>query len=399
MAGFRGRAVCVAIALLATVGLAACEDEEDEGASSGGVLPSVVVTKIVERDVVATERFIGRADAVDTIDLRARVEGYLEGRLATDGERVEAGDTLFLIEPAPYEAALAQAQAAVAEAEAALQLADVELGRSTELLAREMIPAAENDVALANRAAAKARLEAAQGRRMEAEIRLGYTELKAPFDGRIGQILYSEGDVVGPASGSLANVTRMSPIHVTFGLSERDLVELIDWSGSLQRDLAPADAILVRVQLPNGRMLEEEGRLVFVDNRIDPATGTISLRAMFENAAEILVPGMFVNVEIGEREPQVRNIVPQAALQQDQQGSYVLVVDDEGLVDQRYIELGTHVGTDVVVVSGAEAGESVIVEGIQRVRVGHPVEAVSASTPLQTEGESAPVPETNATGD
>lgn len=389
----------VVIALIAAFALAACEDEEAESASEDGALPSVVVTKIVERDVVATERFIGRAEAVDTIDLRARIEGFLEKRFTVDGERVDAGETLFLIEPAPYQAALEQAHAAVAEAQAALQLAEVELARSSELLAREMIPKAENDVALANRAAASARLDAAEGRRREAEIRLGYTELKAPFEGRIGRIHFSQGDVVGPASGTLANVTRVSPIFVKFGLSERDLVELIDWSGGTQRNVSSAETIVVRVQLPTGRILEEEGRLVFVDNRIDPATGTIDLRAEFENASEVLVPGMFVNVEIGERVPEVRKTLPQAAVQQDQQGSYVLVVDGEGLVDQRYLELGVNVGTDVVVLSGAQTGESVIVEGLQRVRAGQPVEAISAASPPQTESEAAIPPASNPAGD
>lgn len=132
---------------------------------------------------------------------------------------------------------------------------------------------------------------------------LGYTEMKAPFDGRIGSIEFSQGEVVGPSSGTLANITRMSPIHVTFGLSERDLVSLIDWAGQETRDLGTGEAVLVKVQLPTGRLHDEEGRLVFVDNRVDPATGTIALRAEFPNASEILVPGMFVNVEIGRREP------------------------------------------------------------------------------------------------
>lgn len=385
MVRFKRSTIHVAIAFLAAIGLSGCFEDEAEDTAEQGTRPTVTVAEIVERDVVATERFIGRAEAVDTIDLRARVEGFLEARMAADGELVEAGDTLFLIEPAPYEAALAQADAAVAEASAALQLAEVELERRTELLARGTLSQAEYDITLANRAAAKARLESAEARRDEARIRLRYTELKAPFEGRIGRMQYSQGDVVGPSSGTLANVTRMSPIYVTFGLSERDLVELIDWSGTSGGGVVAADAVQVRVQLPTGRMLEEEGRLVFVDNRIDPGTGTINLRAQFDNAAQVLVPGMFLNVEIGERVPELRRTLPQAALQQDQQGSYVLVVDDTGLVEQRYVELGTNVGNDVVALSGVDAGEHVIVEGLQRVRVGQPVEAIAVSTSRQPE--------------
>ncbi|MBY6006386.1 efflux RND transporter periplasmic adaptor subunit [Salipiger bermudensis] len=375
------RALKFGLALFAAIALTACNEDDAESAAPSGTLPSVVVAEVVSRDVVETERFIGRAEAVDTTDLRPRVEGFLEERRARDGERVAEGDTLFKIEPAPYEAALAQAEASVAEAEAALQLAEVDLARSTQLLERDTISQADYDASVANRATAEARLQAAEARRQEAEIRLGYTEMKAPFDGRIGSIEFSQGEVVGPASGSLANITRMSPINVSFGLSERDLVELLDWAGQETRDLGGGDAALVRVQLPTGRMHDEEGRLIFVDNRIDPATGTITVQAEFPNASETLVPGMFVNVEIGQREPEIRNTLPQAALQQDQQGSYVLVVGEGDLVEQRYVRLGSNFGTDVVVLSGAEEGERVIVEGLQRVRNGQPVEPVPAAAP------------------
>ena len=378
---FRRSIFQFSLAIFAAIALSACNEDDAEGAAQSGAAPSVVVAEVTSRDVVETERFIGRAEAVDSTDLRARVEGFLEERRAREGERVSAGDTLFMIEPAPYEAALAQAVASVAEAEAALQLAEVDLARNTQLLERDTISRADYDASVAQRATAEARLQAAQARRQEADIRLGYTEMTAPFDGRIGGIEFSQGEVVGPTSGTLANITRMSPIHVNFGLSERDLVALIDWAGSETRDSGTDEAVLVRVQLPNGRMLEEDGRLVFVDNRVDPATGTIDLRAEFANTSETLVPGMFVNVEIGRRDPEIRNILPQAALQQDQQGSYVLVVGEGDLVEQRYVRLGRTLSTEIVVLSGAEAGEQVIVEGLQRVRIGQPVEPVPATAP------------------
>ena len=378
---FRRSIFQLSLAIFAAIALSACNEDDAEGAAQSGAAPSVIVTEVTSRDVVETERFIGRAEAVDSTDLRARVEGFLEERRAREGARVSEGDTLFLIEPAPYEAALAQAVASVAEAEAALQLAEVDLARNTQLLERDTISRADYDASVAQRATAEARLQAAEARRQEAEIRLGYTEMTAPFDGRIGRIEFSQGEVVGPTSGTLANITRMSPIHVNFGLSERDLVALIDWAGSETRDSGTDEAVLVRVQLPNGRMLDEDGRLVFVDNRVDPATGTIDLRAEFANASETLVPGMFVNVEIGRRDPEIRNILPQAALQQDQQGSYVLVVGEDDLVEQRYVRLGRTLGTEIVVLSGAEAGEQVIVEGLQRVRIGQSVEPAPATAP------------------
>ncbi len=227
---------------------------------------------------------------------------------------------------------------------------------------------------------------------MNAQVRLGYTEIAAPFNGRIGRIEFSEGDVVGPGSGTPANLTRLSPIYVTFGLAQRDLIELIQWAGSSDEELDPLDAVVVRAELPTGQMFAQEGHLVFVDNRIDPATGTIAVRAQFENPNAVLVPGMFVNVEVGNRVPQPQLTLPQAVLQQDQQGSYVLVVGEGDLLEQRYVQLGQNVGTDVVALFGVAENERVIVEGLQRVRIGVPVVPENATAPPAGEAQAPAVP-------
>ena len=368
-------------ALFALVLLAGCDDSSGDGdGQAGAAQPSVQVAGVVRKEVLDTAAFIGRVEAIDTVDLTARVDGFLERRDTQDGSYVEAGAELFLIEPEPYQAAVAKADAGVAQARADLALAEVELGRAEELLARETIPRAQYDTALAQRDAAKARVQAAEADKRQAELRLDYTKITAPFAGRIGRIGASVGAVVGPATGPLVNLTRVSPIYVAFSLGEGEFLSIIEESGAedLRGNVDPANSPRVTVDLPNGATYPEDGVIVFVDNRVDPRTGTVGLRARFDNARGLLWPGTFVTVQVGQEETDVRLVVPQAAVQRDQRGPFVLTVGEDGLVEQRYLDLGKQVGTDFVVLGGVQEGESVIVEGLQRVRPGVPVTAVAA---------------------
>jgi membrane fusion protein (multidrug efflux system) len=184
--------------------------------------------------------------------------------------------------------------------------------------------------------------------------------------------------VVGPGTGPLATLTSVSPIYVAFALGEAQFLSVLDQSGidDLRGNIDPSESLPVTITLPNGVTYAETGAIVFVDNRVDPNTGTIGLRAEFQNERGLLWPGVFVSVEVGQEEGELRLVVPQAAVQRDQRGAFVLTVGSDGLVAQRYVELGRQVGTDVVVASGLQEGESVITEGLQRVRPGVPVEAV-----------------------
>jgi membrane fusion protein (multidrug efflux system) len=253
------------------------------------------------------------------------------------------------------------------------------LGRKTTLLERDTIAQAEYDSALASRDAAAASVDARRALLKKAEIDLTYTEMHAPFDGRIGKIAFSEGDVVGPETGPIATLLKISPIYVDFSISEGQFLTVsreLDLEVDFKSDVA--GSLPVTLLLPDGEIFEETGSVVFVDNRVDPLTGTIGLRARFANADGLLAPGMFVTVEIGAREAVTRLVTPQAAVQRDQRGSFVLVVNADGLVEQRYVELGQTEGLDFVVEGGLQDGESVIVEGLQRVRPGVPVNAVPA---------------------
>jgi RND family efflux transporter MFP subunit len=287
---------------------------------------------------------------------------------------------LFRIEPENFAAAQARAVADLEQSEANLALAEIEIERDTKLLASETIAQSRYDATKATRDAEAAIVEAKRADLRQAELNLTYTEIAAPFDGRIGKTHFSVGDVVGPASGPLASLVRVSPVYVGFSLSEGKFFNAMERTdGQARKALNRENSPPVRLRLPNNEVFDETGWLVFVDNRVDPATGTIALRAQFDNARGFLVPGTFVNVEIDSKEAATKLLVPQAAVQRDQKGDFVLVVGADGLVEQRHITTGQQVETDFVVEDGLQEGESVIVEGLQRVRPGVPVKTIGAT--------------------
>ena len=348
---------------------------------SPAAAPKVIVAAAAMREVVDDATFVARVEAVDAVDLIARVEGFLEEIVVKNGQRVRAGDRLFEIEAETYAASVAGAEADLARAEANLALARVELDRRRQLVARDAAPQSELDVALANEKVAEADLAAAEAALRRARLNLSYTGIAAPIEGRIGRVQSSVGDLVGPGTGALATIVRERPIFVTFSLSERQYTTIVQQTLDDGGDATtpPAD-LPVTVTLANGTTLDETGALAFTDNRIDPSTGTIAVRAQFANASGLLVDGAFVSVRIAEATPTARLVVPQAAVQRDQRGDFVLVIGSEQTVEQRYIETGRTVGTDFIVTSGLQDGESVIVEGLQRVRPGVPVDPVLRGT-------------------
>jgi membrane fusion protein (multidrug efflux system) len=333
-------------------------------------------------DIERETTFIGRGEAISKTDLIARVSGFVTEQVVTEGQMVTAGDVLFHIEPEVYEAAVLAQEAALARAEANLELAEIELSRREQLVVRQTISESEADIARANAKVAQADMKAATAALRQAQIDLEHTKIVAPFDGRIGRASVSVGTLVGPGTPPLATIVTGSPIYVTFSLSEPQLLAVLerletDMEGLLDNGKSPD----VFVILPNGSRMEESGRIVFIDNQIDPATGTIALRAEFANEAGLILDGAFVNLIIQALEPTPSVMIPLAAVQRDQRGDFVLVVSDQQLIEQRYVTLGPQVGTAVVAEDGLRSGEAVIVEGLQRVRPGVAVDAVLASQP------------------
>ncbi len=368
-------AAALSVALIAVLSGGTAGAQEQEKA------PKVSVAAAYMQDITEEVTFIGRVEAIDKVDIIARVSGFLKEKLVQDGMHVEEGDLLFRIEPDFYEATLAAREAELDQAQANLDLRRVELQRKEELLKRGAVPVSERDVAKALELVAEAAIKSAQAAIRRAELDLSYTEIRAPFPGRIGRIAVSVGDVVGPETGPLVTLVRETPVHVVFSVTEKQLVNLLQQLGeSVETLVSSENNPDVLVVLPNGAVLEETGKIAFIDNRIDPRTGSISVRATFANDDRLLVDGSFVQVRIRALEPVQRLLIPQAALQRDQRGPFVLVVNGQGTVEQRYIQTGDTVDTAVIVTEGLNEGEVVIVEGLQRVRPGVTVEAVTAGT-------------------
>lgn len=343
--------------------------------------PKVTIAAAYEKELVREATFIGRGEASAKTDLYARVTGIITEIVVQDGASVKAGDVIFRIDPETYSAEVAAKQAAVQRAEANVKLEEVELVRKTELLRRETIAESELDIAQANAAVAEADLAAAKASLQEAELNLDRTEIVAPFDGRIGRAEVSLGALVSPSTGPLATLVQETPMYVTFSLSEPQLLSVLDRLEKGIDELIESGASPnVFVRLPNGEMLEEPGTIVFLDNRINPSTGTIALRAEFQNKRRMILDGGFLSIVIEELEPTLSVLIPQNAVQRDQRGDFVLVVTDQQLVEQRYVVLGPQEQTAVVVSDGLRSGESVIVDGLQRVRPGVEVNAVLTGT-------------------
>jgi membrane fusion protein (multidrug efflux system) len=333
--------------------------------------PAVGVRPAVMKGVSQSFEFVGRVRAIEKVELRARVEGFLEKVLFREGQDVKAGELLYQIEKVQFQAALEQAKANLAVAEAALTNAKVEYERSSELVKRNFTPQSQVDADKAALDSAAGRVMQAKAALTQAQVNLDYTDIRAPIDGRIGRTTYTVGNLVNPASGVLATIVSQDPIYVLFPVSVRDLEAIREARRNEEGGMAKID---IRVRLPSGQEYTQRGVWNLTDPQVDPQTDTLIMRATIPNPDRTLTDGQFVTAIIRERQEAPRLVVPQAALQVDQSGYYVLVVNDQHKVEQRRVQTGPQLGTDVVVTSGVKEGEKVIVDGIQKVRPGQVVQ-------------------------
>lgn len=339
--------------------------------------PAVLVATAELRAIAAASEFVGRVKAADRVDLRARVTGFLGPRLFQDGDHVAEGQVLFRLDPAPFEAIVQQRQAAVQSAEATLQLADMQAQRGRELIRSNSIPQSQLDEREATLTRARADLALAQAALREAGINLSYTQITSPIPGRIGEASASPGNLVGPSSGVLAAVVREDPIQVTFPVTQRQLLDVRRDTGTL--DL---ESLIASLRLADGSRYAQQGRIDFVGVQADAKTDSIPMRALFPNPQEILADGMSVRVIIEPAKPEQALVIPQAALLQDQSGSYVFVVEPDRKAGIRRVKTVTQRDGTAVVLEGLQAGQPVIVQGQARVRPG----ILVAPSPMPSQG-------------
>ena len=333
--------------------------------------PAVGVRPAVTKGINQSFEFVGRIKAVNKVDVRARVEGFLEKVLFREGQDVKASDLLYQIEKVQFQAQVDQAKANLASAEAEVTNAQLQYGRTVELSKREFSPQSVVDKNKAALDSGRAKVMQMQAALTQAEVNLGYTDIRSPIDGRIGRTAYTVGNLVNPASGVLATIVSQDPIYVLFPVSVREL-EIIRSArrkadGSLVK-------IEIRVLLSDGREYPQRGVWNLTDPQVDQQTDTLIMRATIPNPDGLLIDGQFVTAIIRERQQQPRLVIPQAALQIDQSGYYALVVDADHKVEQRRIQTGPNRDTDVVITSGLREGEKVVVDGVQKVRPGQIVQ-------------------------
>ena len=364
----------------------------DDSADAKTPPPAVVVAAVQTQDVAAAQRYIGTVKAIQSVDLRARVEGFLEKVAFEQGSNVAQGQLLYQIEQASYQAdlekakgQLAAAEAQLASAQATLEDREADFQRQATLVKKGDVSQTMFDRAKAQRDEARAAVESAKASEQQAraaidsaKISLSYTTIHSPIDGRIGATNSTEGNLVGPNSGTLATVVQLDPIRAVFSIPSADFVRL-QQRAAKQSGGDPREIYQPRLILPTGETYAHAGKVAFADNRVDTGTGTIPIYADFPNPERVLLPGQFVTALVSTAEKKRAPVVPAAAIQRTRQGEQVYVVGDGHRIEQRTIETGVEVGNGYAVTSGLQDGEVVVVSGVQKVKPGMVVKPVKQS--------------------
>jgi len=355
--------------------------------------PGVVCTVAAKEDVSKTHEFIGQIVAEDSVDLVARVEGYLIKRNFEEGSFVKKDDLVFEIDPRPFEAQVKEAEGQLAHAQASLTYADIQVERYITLVKGDAVSQKDLDAANMQQGVSKGEILVAQGQLDLAKINLEYTRITAPFDGKIGECPVSVGNLVGPTiNNNLTKIVRMDPVKVEFSVPEAIVIDLRQREGSMEKI---SSRIIPRIILSNGTEYPFEGQIYFSDNVVNTSTGTLLVRARFQNPKGLLNSGDYVKVKLGDKETTPSIMIPAVAIQRDQTGEFVLIIDKDSKVQRRIVKTGQAHGIDIVILEGISEGEKVIVSGVLKVRPGM---TATVSIEESVKPESKPQPTTPKAG-
>jgi multidrug efflux system membrane fusion protein len=348
--------------------IVAADAAQPEQPPAGGPPPAfpVPVAEVSKTTVPVYLEYVGTTEAIREVTLQAKVGGYLQETGIGDGTDVKAGDLLYKIDPDDYQAVLDQAKARLQGNQAALEYATASQKRNAALSATGAVAKDTNDEKTSLMHQAQANIMADKASIRTAQLNLGYTEIRAPFDGRLGKSLVHEGALVTAQQTNINTLVQLSPIYATFNPSETDL--------ALIQKYRAQGALTVDITLAGEDMPRVSGRLTFLDNTVDRSTGTITARATLENADKALLPGQYIKVRLHLTDKPDALLVPQIALGSSQMGRFVYVIGGKGTAEQRFIETGALMGDKVVVDKGLNAGDKVITGNLQKIGPGMPVQ-------------------------
>jgi multidrug efflux system membrane fusion protein len=364
-----------------------------QGGNSGS-MPSVMpatVLAVGSQDLTLWQEFSGRLEAIERVDLRPRVPGAIQAVHFREGSLVTQGDLLFTIDPEPYRAEVDRADAQVSAAEARIAFARNELDRGMKLTANQTITQRDLDTRENSLREAEASLRAAQAAVRTARLNLSYTEVRAPISGRVGKIEVTAGNLVNGGSGApvLTTIVSTNPIYVSFDADERTVQRVLETlpAGGDRRD----HLVRIPVEMRSGPEVEVvRGKLQLINHTVNGTSGTVQVRAVFDNADDRLMPGQFARIRLGQAKTTPAVVVPERAVGVDQDKKFVLVVDPNHKATYREIKLGAAVDGGRIVTSGLNAGERIVVDGLQKVRPGALIAPQSdVSATLQTGNSTA----------
>lgn len=339
--------------------------------------PQVVVETVEDENVIRSFEAPGRVVSKYRVDVLARISGYLRTSYFKEGDYVKAGQTLFQIEPTEFANSAKVAGANVSNLKAQLAYAEKQLARAQELVKKDYIAKSQYDQMLSQRDSLKAQLASAQASYNDSQRILGYTMVKSPVDGRVGIINVTVGNYVSPTSGALTTINSTNPIYVTFPLDSNDYAALAN-SDKEQNNNRKAELIL-----PNGSEYKLRGIQDFQDNKVDQSTGTVTMRATFQNPDNALIHGEFVTIKLYANKPVKVPVVPQTAVMENQAGKYVYKMDENDLPQLVYIKTGGQSGSKWIVEDGLKKGDRIVTEGLQKVKPAKPVTIISPEEMLK----------------